>query len=300
MTAGVAPQSSWILKPSAPPRSLGVASPRGRSVLPLPSRPMLSGYGLHRLEHPGQVPGAGGDGGGLGALGRSGAAADEGGDAGGERLVDDRSGEMKWTWASMAPAVTILPLPAMISVSGPMTRSGWTPSMVSGLPALPMPVIRPSRMPMSALTMPQWSMIDGAGDHGVGGALGAGGAGLAHGLADDLAAAEHGLVAGESGAAGAVLLDLDEQVGVGEPDAVAGGGAEQVGVRGAGELRHRGHLRSRRAARGRRARRRAGRVRRRRGCPGSKRTAVPAAMFSRLPRAAARSNSRPGLASAKW
>lgn len=64
-------------------------------------------------------------------------------------------GQMKWTWASTAPAVTIRPLPAMISVSGPMTRSGWIPSMVSGLPALPMPVIRPSRMPMSALTTPQ-------------------------------------------------------------------------------------------------------------------------------------------------
>ena len=32
----------------------------------------------------------------------------------------------------------------------------------------------------------------------------------------------------------------------------------------------------------------------------AKRTAVPAATLSRLPRAAARSNSRPGLASAKW
>ena len=66
---------------------------------------------------------------------------------------------MKWTCVSTAPAVRIFPLPAMISVSGPMTRSGWTPSMVSGFPALPMPVIRPSRMPTSALTMPQWSMI---------------------------------------------------------------------------------------------------------------------------------------------
>ena len=35
------------------------------------------------------------------------------------------------------------------------------------------------------------------------------------------------------------------------------------------------------------------------GC-GDGTTAVPAATFSRLPRAAARSNSRPGLASAKW
>ena len=39
---------------------------------------------------------------------------------------------------------------------------------------------------------------DRAGDHGVGGALGAGGAGLAHRFADHLAAAEDGLVAGPS------------------------------------------------------------------------------------------------------
>ncbi len=55
-------------------------------------------------------------------------------------------GLMKWMWVSMPPAVRILPLPAMISVSGPMTSSGWTPSMVSGFPALPSAVIRPSRM----------------------------------------------------------------------------------------------------------------------------------------------------------
>jgi urease alpha subunit len=43
----------------------------------------------------------------------------------------------------------------MISVPGPMTMS--TPGCVSGLPALPMAAMRPSLMPMSAFTMPQWS-----------------------------------------------------------------------------------------------------------------------------------------------
>ena len=64
---------------------------------------------------------------------------------------------MRWTWQSIAPAVRILPLPAMISVDGPITSAGSTPSIVSGLPALPMPTMRPSRMPTSALTTPQWS-----------------------------------------------------------------------------------------------------------------------------------------------
>ena len=66
-------------------------------------------------------------------------------------------GQMKWMWLSMPPAVTIMPSAAMISVPGPMTMS--TPGCTSGLPALPMAPMRCPRMPMSALTMPQWSMI---------------------------------------------------------------------------------------------------------------------------------------------
>ena len=56
---------------------------------------------------------------------------------------------------SMPPAVQIRSSPAMTSVPGPMTRRGSTPGWISGLPALPTATIRPSRMPMSPLTMPQ-------------------------------------------------------------------------------------------------------------------------------------------------
>ncbi len=66
-------------------------------------------------------------------------------------------GQMKWMWLSKPPAVTMLPSQLMISVPGPMTMS--TPGWVSGLPALPMATMRPPFRPMSALTMPQWSMI---------------------------------------------------------------------------------------------------------------------------------------------
>ena len=66
-------------------------------------------------------------------------------------------GQMKWMWLSMPPAVRILPSPAIASVPGPMTMS--TPGWMSGLPALPMAAMRPSRSPTSALTMPVWSMI---------------------------------------------------------------------------------------------------------------------------------------------
>ena len=77
-----------------------------------------------------------------------------------------------------------------------------------------------------------------AGDDGVGCTVGAGGAALPHRLAQHLAAAEHRLVACQSRAAAAVLGDLDEQVGVGQPDAVAGGGPEQCGVAGPRQLGH--------------------------------------------------------------
>ena len=63
-------------------------------------------------------------------------------------------GEMKCTWVSIAPAVTIVCSPEMISVPAPMIRSGWTSSWIPGLPALPMPAIRPSLTPMSPLMTP--------------------------------------------------------------------------------------------------------------------------------------------------
>lgn len=153
MTAGVAPQSSWILKPRTPARSWSRMDSFDM-VLPLPRKPMLTGLdsraaNIHaRCQAPGVTV--------VALLPSAGPVPPP------MRVVtpDARAsstapGAMKWTWVSIPPAVTILPLPATISVSGPMTRSGWTPSMVSGFPALPMPVIRPSRMPMSALTIPQ-------------------------------------------------------------------------------------------------------------------------------------------------
>ena len=66
-------------------------------------------------------------------------------------------GEIRCTWVSMPPAVRILPSPEMTSVDGPICSSGCTPSATSGLPARPSATIRPSRIPTSARTIPQWS-----------------------------------------------------------------------------------------------------------------------------------------------
>ena len=131
---------------------------------------------------------------------------------------------MKWIWVSKPPAVRILPSPAITSVPGPMTMV--TPGWMSGLPALPMAAMRPSLMPTSALTMPQWSRISAL-VMTVSTAPGAiGDCALAHAVADHLAAAELHLLAVD----GEVLLDLDDQIGVGEPHAVAGRRAEHVGI----------------------------------------------------------------------
>ncbi len=62
------------------------------------------------------------------------------------------SGESAWTWLSTAPGVAIKPYAVNGCVCGPMGRS--MPSPVSRLPARPTPTIRPSLMPMSALTTP--------------------------------------------------------------------------------------------------------------------------------------------------
>ena len=151
------------------------------------------------------------------------------------RASSKSCGQMKWTCASIAPAVRMRPSPAMASVPGPttMSTSGW----MSGLPALPMPAIRPSRKPKSALMMPQWSrisalvitVVDRTGEPGR--------LALPHAIADHLAAAELDLLAVER----AVGLDLEEELGVGEAHPVAGRRPVHLGVGGTAQaIRHRG------------------------------------------------------------
>ena len=77
------------------------------------------------------------------------------------------------------------------------------------------------------------------GDDGVDGARPVGDLRLAHAVADHLAAAELHLLAVDA----KILLDLDDQIGVGKPHAVAGGRAEHVGINGAAHGRRHDTLR---------------------------------------------------------
>ena len=79
----------------------------------------------------------------------------------------------------------------------------------------------------------------GVGDDGVDRSLGAAPLALPHAVADDLAAAELDFLAIDR----AVALDLDDELGVGQPQPVAGGRAEHPGISGARNgHRHRASL----------------------------------------------------------
>ena len=110
----------------------------------------------------------------------------------------------------MAPAVTIRPLPAMISVDGPITRSGWDP--VHGVRITGLTDRHDAAIANTDVGLDDPPVVDdhGTGDHRVRCAVGPGGAALPHRLAQHLAAAEDRLVAGQSRSAASVLGDLDE------------------------------------------------------------------------------------------
>ncbi len=82
-----------------------------------------------------------------------------------------------------------------------------TPGCTSGLPALPMPAMRPSLEADVGLV--DAGVVDDqrVGDDGIDGAVGAGDLGLAHAVADHLAAAELHLLA----VGGEVPLHLDDR-----------------------------------------------------------------------------------------
>ena len=136
MAAGVVPQSSCSFRPMAPASTCS-SSAAGQAGVALAEEAEV-----HReARRPPaacecDVPRPRRAGGGVGAGGRAGAAAEHGGDAADISASSICCGQMKWMWVSMPPAVTIMPSPAMTSVPGADRR--WsTPGWMSGLPALP-------------------------------------------------------------------------------------------------------------------------------------------------------------------
>ncbi len=195
----------------------------GQAGIALAEEAEIHREGLGRLQHARQVPGPGRAGGGRGAGGRSGAAADHGGDAGIERLLDllradevdvhiDAAGGDDAALAGDhlgAGADDDVDPGLDVGIAG-LADGGDAPVLDADVGLDDAPMVEDQRV----------------GDDGVDGALGAAPLALAHAVADHLAAAELHLLAVDR----AVLLDLDEELGIGQPDAVAGGGAEHAGI----------------------------------------------------------------------
>ena len=86
---------------------------------------------------------------------------------------------------------------------------------------------------------------EGVGQHTVACVTGGGPVGalaLAHAVADGLATAELDLFAVAAGPQGQVVFDLDDQLRVGQAQAVAGGGAEHFGIGASGDAGHLGNV----------------------------------------------------------
>ncbi len=239
MAAGVVPQSSCSLNPDAPARScsrqaLGadrVALAQQRDV----DRPVRGG-GQHGL----QPEGARRDRGRLGPLGRAGAAADQRGHPGRQRDRDLLRGDQVHVAVDAARGEDH-PVSRQDLRRRPDDQAGR--DAVHGVRVARLAQGHDPAVPHADVGLDHAPVVEHhrPGDDQVRGALGPGGDGLAHRLADDLAAAEDGLVPGQrAGAAAAVLGHLDEQVGVGQPDPVPGRGPVQSGVPGPGDLSHRG------------------------------------------------------------
>ena len=180
---------------------------------------------LGRLQHAADMPFTRGAGGGIGAGRRAGAAAEHGGDAARQRLLDLlRADEMDMR----VEAAGGQDLAFAGNGFGGRPDDDRDPGLgvgVAGLadaadPAVPEPDIGLDDTPMVE--------DQRVGDDGVDGPVGPARLRLAHAVADDLAAAELDLLAIDR----PILLDLEDEIGVGEAHPVARGRAVHVGIGG--------------------------------------------------------------------
>ena len=230
IAAGVVPQSSCSFRQAAPARIIS-SSAAGREALPLPAKARLTGRPSAACSMRARCQGPGVQVVADGAGRRAGAAADQRGDAGGERLLDLlRTDEMDVAVDAAGGEDLALAGDDLGAGADDDVDAGWT----SGLPALPIFAMRP--FGDRDIGLHDAPMIDDqrVGDHRVDRALGLRGLRLAHAVADHLAAAELHLLA----VGGEVAFHLDDQVGVGEAHPVAGGRAEHVGIGAAGDAGH--------------------------------------------------------------
>ena len=181
---------------------------------------------IGRLDHAAEVPRAGRAGGGEGAVRRPGAAAEHRGDARHQRVVDLLRADEVDVGVEAAGGEDLALAGDHLGAGADDDGDAGLDIRIAGLADGEDVAVLDADV---GLHDPPVVEDQRVGDDGIDRALLVGDLALAHAVANHLAAAELHLLA----VGGEVLLHLDDDVGVGEPHAVAGGGTEHFGVDGA-------------------------------------------------------------------
>ncbi len=183
-----------------------------------------------RLDHARNVPRPGRAGGGERAVRRAGAAAEHRGDAGHQRLVDLLRADEMDVGVEAAGGEDFAFAGDHLGAGPDDDGDAGLDVRIAGLADGVDVAVLEADIGFDDAPMVENERV---GDDGVDGALLVGDLALPHAVADDFAAAELHLFA----VGAEILLDLDDEIGVGEPHAVAGRRAEHVGVDRAADVR---------------------------------------------------------------
>ena len=223
----------------------------GQRGIALAGKGQVHRKGVRRLQHPPHMPGAGGAGGGQRSMRRAGATAQHGGQAGMQRILDLlRADEMNVAVETAGGQDAAFAGDHLGAGPDDDGHAGLGVG-VAGLADGGDPAVFQADIGFHDAGVIHDQRI---GDDGIHRTAGPRDLGLAHAITDHLAAAELDLFTvgegvptlapGERGPGllgGEVAFDFDDQVGIGQPQAVADGGAEHGGVIGAFDRG--GHLR---------------------------------------------------------
>ena len=195
---------------------------RARSVA-LAGEAEVHRKGIGRLDHAREMERTGRAGGGVGAGGGAGAAAEHRGDAGHQRVLHLLRADEMDVAVEAAGGEDLAFAGDDLGAGADDDGDARLDVGIAGLADRGDAAVLEADVGFDDAPVVEDQRI---GDDGVGGALAVGDLRLAHAVADHLAAAELHLLA----VGGEILFDLNDQIGIGEPHAVADGGAEHVGI----------------------------------------------------------------------
>ena len=180
---------------------------------------------VERLDHPSHVPRPGRAGGRKGAVRRAGAAAEHRGDARHQRVLDLLRADEMDVAVEAARREDLAFARDHVGAGADHDGDTGLDVRIAGLADRGDHAFLDRDVGLHDAPVIDDQRI---GDDGVGRALPVGDLRLPHAVADHLAAAELHLLAID----GEILLDLDDEIGIGQPYLVAGGGPEHVGIDG--------------------------------------------------------------------